>query len=170
MHKYNTNKFFKDKRIVIIYVVVILLIIIGIAFALSESSYAFNTDTGVYGIDETAYGETHFDSANLDLKPILDSDITTKTDNVIKIGKKEIKLGEDQYINRLIQYIDLKSDSKTYSSIVGAELSDIGNKIDALNNAACKGTHNKVTKFEAERYLIYTYLFLGDLLSLENEE
>ena len=85
MHKYNTNKFFKDKRIVIIYVVVILLIIIGIAFALSESSYAFNTDTGVYGIDETAYGETHFDSANLDLKPILDSDITTKTDNVIKI-------------------------------------------------------------------------------------
>lgn len=103
------------------------------------------------------------------LKEVADN-LYPPTDKAIKVGTKEIKLGEDQYINRLIQYIDSKSDSKTYNSIVGAELSDIGNKIDALNNAACKGTHDKVTRFEAERYLIYTYLFLGDLLSLEKEE
>ena len=35
-----------------------------------------------------------------------------------------------------IQYIDNKSDSKTYKNIVGSSLEDIGNKLDALNDAA----------------------------------
>ena len=100
------------------------------------------------------------------LKEVADN-LYPSTDEVIKIGKKEIKLGEEQYINRLIQYIDGKSNSKTYKNIVGSSLEDIGKKLDALNDAACKGTHADVTKFEAERYLIYTYLFLGDILSLE---
>lgn len=99
------------------------------------------------------------------LKEVADN-LYPPTDKTISVGKKEIKLGEEQYINRLIQYIDSNSASKTYKSIVGTSLEDIGNKLDALNNAACKGTHNKLTKFEAERYLIYTYLFLGDILSL----
>ena len=30
--------------------------------------------------------------------------------------------------------------------------------------------HDIVTKFEAQRYLIYTYLFLGDILSLEDSD
>lgn len=83
------------------------------------------------------------------------------------IGKKEIRLKEEQYINRLIQYIDSKSKSKTYENVVGSSLKDIGKKLDALNKAACKGTHKNITKFEANRYMIYTYLFLGDILSLE---
>ena len=99
------------------------------------------------------------------LKEVADN-LFPPTGEIIHVGKKEIKLGEEQYINRLIQYIDGKSTSKTYKDIVGSSLEDIGNKLDALNNAACKGTHDKVTKFEAERYLIYTYLFLGDILSL----
>lgn len=101
------------------------------------------------------------------LKEVADN-LYPSTDEIIKIGKKEIKLGEEQYINRLIQYIDGKSNSKTYKNIVGSSLEDIGKKLDALNDAACKGTHTDVTKFEAERYLIYTYLFLGDILSLED--
>lgn len=103
------------------------------------------------------------------LKEVADN-LYPPTDKTIKVGKKEIKLGEEQYINRLIQYIDNKSDSKTYKNIVGSSLEDIGNKLDALNDAACKGTHNIVTKFEAQRYLIYTYLFLGDILSLDDSD
>ena len=40
----------------------------------------------------------------------------------------------------------------------------------SYNVAACKGTHDIVTKFEAQRYLIYTYLFLGDILSLDDSD
>ncbi len=91
------------------------------------------------------------------------------TKNDIEVDGKKIKLGSEQYINRLIQYINSKSKSKTFSKVVGTTLNDIGNKLDALNNAVCKGTHDDISKKEAERYLIYTYLFLGDILNLKED-
>ena len=80
--------------------------------------------------------------------------------------KKEIKLGKEQYVNRLIQYIESKSSSSTYKEVIGSSLSYIGNRIDSINNAACKGTHNEIDLNEAKSYVIYTYLLLGDILSL----
>jgi hypothetical protein len=81
-------------------------------------------------------------------------------------GGKPIKIGEDQYINRLIQYIDSKSKSEKFSSIVGSHLKFIGERLDGVHEAANKGTHAEVTLEEAERYIIYTYLVIGDVLSL----
>jgi len=49
---------------------------------------------------------------------------------------------------------------------VGSHLDYIGDRIDSIYNASTKGTHAKVSKEEAERYVIYTYLLLSDLLSL----
>ncbi|MGE7751729.1 hypothetical protein [Lysinibacillus fusiformis] len=79
---------------------------------------------------------------------------------------KTLKIGEDQYINRLIQYIDSKSTSEKFSSIVGSHLKFIGERLDGVHEAANKGTHAEVTLDEAERYIIYTYLVIGDILSL----
>ncbi|RLQ84943.1 hypothetical protein D9754_16530 [Planomicrobium sp. Y74] len=79
---------------------------------------------------------------------------------------KKIKVGEEQYINRLIQYIESKSDSGSFKAIVGSNLEFIGNRLDGIHNAANKGTHTEVTLEEAERYIIYTYLLIGDILSL----
>lgn len=81
-------------------------------------------------------------------------------------GRKPMKIGEDQYINRLIQYINSKSTSETFSSIVGSHLKFIGERLDGIHNAANKGTHAEVTLDEAERYIIYTYLAIGDILAL----
>ncbi|MFA9466062.1 MAG: hypothetical protein ACERKN_17420 [Velocimicrobium sp.] len=81
-------------------------------------------------------------------------------------GGKTIKVGKDQYINRMIQYISNKSKSNTYASIVGSDLKSIGERIDAVNNAVCKGTHSNLTKNEASRYLIHTYLLISDILNL----
>lgn len=50
---------------------------------------------------------------------------------------------------------------------MGANLSYIGDRIDSVNNAACKGTHDEIDLNEAKSYVIYTYLLLGDILSLE---
>ena len=36
-------------------------------------------------IDEEAYGDNELDTSNLDMKPIQDSNVTTSSDNVIKI-------------------------------------------------------------------------------------
>jgi len=78
----------KKKLIVFTYVIVIFLIMLGIAYAYNTSSVAFNADTGVYGIDEDIYGSTTFDSTNLKLSPILDSEVEENVDNVIKIDFK----------------------------------------------------------------------------------
>lgn len=100
------------------------------------------------------------------LKEVADNLYPPKTESIF-IGKKEIKLGEEQYINRLIQYIESKSTSSTYNSVIGSTLEYIGNRIDSVNNAACKGTHDEINLNEAKSYIIYTYLLLGDILDLE---
>ena len=89
------------------------------------------------------------------------------SDTPIQINGKSIKVGADQYINRLIQYINSKSGSKTYNNVVGSDLSSIGMRLDAINDAVCKGTHTDITKDEAQRYIIHTYFLISDIIALE---
>ena len=84
----------------------------------------------------------------------------------IIIGKKEILVGHGQYINRLVQFISSKKGSQTYFNVVGSDLRSIGERLDAINDAVCKGTHVNVSKDEASRYIIHTYLLVSDIISL----
>ncbi|MBA7705700.1 hypothetical protein ES703_114536 [subsurface metagenome] len=78
-----------------------------------------------------------------------------------------IKLGKEQYINRLIAFIEDHSSSARYKHIVGSHLSFIGERLDSIVGAAQKGTHDEiVSPQEADRYVIYTYMVMGDILSL----
>ena len=78
----------------------------------------------------------------------------------------KLKLGEEQYVNRLLAFIDSKSNSKTYSKIVGSSLEDINKRMHSIYSASCKGSHTELTSFEVERYVLYTYLFLDDISNL----
>lgn len=89
-------------------------------------------------------------------------------DQPISVSGRTIKVGTEQYINRLIQFISSKAESKTYADVVGADLSSIGMRLDAINDAVCKGTHVDVSKDEASRYIIHTYLLISDIISLYN--
>ena len=85
----------------------------------------------------------------------------------IEKGSKKIKVGAENYINRLILFIESKSESERYLDIVGSHLDYIGNRIDSIYEASSKGTHTIIqSKEEAERYIIYTYLLIGDLVIL----
>ena len=84
----------------------------------------------------------------------------------IVINGKKVELGKDKYINRLMQFISSKEDSNTYAHVVGSDLSSIGNRLDAINDAVCKGTHAEITKDEASRYIIHTYLLISDIVAL----
>ena len=79
---------------------------------------------------------------------------------------KKIRLGAEQYINRLLAYIEDSSDSGRFTEIVGSHLDYIGDRLNALFRAAQKGSHSAVTKEEADRCVVYTYLLVGDILSL----
>lgn len=81
---------------------------------------------------------------------------------------KSVKLGHDNYINRLICFIEDNSASERFQEIVGSSLSYIGERLDAVFRAAQKGSHSVISsRDEAERYVIYTYLTVGDILALK---
>jgi hypothetical protein len=102
------------------------------------------------------------------LQDLADSTYPARADTVSEIDgkKKTIKLGPDQYINRLIAFIAERTKSKRFSAVVGSQLQFIGDRLDAVFAAAQKGSHATVTREEADRYVVYTYLITGDILSL----
>ena len=79
------KKVFNDKRIIFIYVITILVLVTGITYALQSTSLSLGLNTALIGIDEDAYGSTSFDTTNLDFRPILDSEVETSENKVIKI-------------------------------------------------------------------------------------
>jgi len=90
-----------------------------------------------------------------------------------KYSNKEIqgrKLTEDAYINRLMQFIKEKANSEKFEMIIGSQLNFIADRLDAIKEFAGKGVHYILSKEEAERILIYTYLLIGDILSLISDQ
>ena len=78
-----------------------------------------------------------------------------------------IKLDKEHYINRIIEFINQSSDSQSYQRVVGSQLKFIKDRLDSLLDASNKGTHTTiVSKEEANRFVVYTYLLIGDILSL----
>jgi hypothetical protein len=77
-----------------------------------------------------------------------------------------IGLGAGKYKNRLICYVEDHARSDKYAGVVGSSLSFLVDRLDSLFEAANKGTHASVTHSEADRYVVYTYLIVGDILSV----
>lgn len=83
-------------------------------------------------------------------------------------GKQiEIKLGQEHYINRIMAFIEDQGQSKRSQHLVGSHLSFLGDRLDAIFAATQKGSHATIVdRAEADRYVVYTYLLVGDILSL----
>jgi hypothetical protein len=64
-------------------------------------------------------------------------------------------------------FIQDASTSERFAEIVGSHLRYIGERLDSVVAAAQKGSHRTIVRREeADRYVVYTYLVLGDILSL----
>jgi hypothetical protein len=90
----------------------------------------------------------------------------------VKSGNRTqtIKLGPDNYINRLMAYVEENTSSKRFEEIVGSHMKYLGERLDSIFKAAQKGSHDIISsKDEADRYVIYTYLVVGDILQLQDE-
>ena len=103
------------------------------------------------------------------LQALADKLFPPTTDTIKTVGKKEIviKMGPDNYINRLIGYIDSKNQSGRFKALVGSDLNFIGDRLDSAFQAAQKGSHSDIIdRNEADRYVVNTYIIVGDVLSL----
>lgn len=103
------------------------------------------------------------------LKDLADA-IYPPTENIQK--EKEgieitIQLDEEHYINRIIEFIAQKSESKTFIKIVGSHLRFMKDRLNSILGGSHKGTHKDITdREEANRIVVYTYLLIGDILAL----
>ena len=103
------------------------------------------------------------------LQELADALYPAREDAVRVINGKEgrVKLGPDNYINRLIAFLEENAASDRYEAIVGSNLHFIGDRLDAAFAAAQKGSHAEISsREEADRYVVYTYMLVADILSL----
>ncbi|MCT4333280.1 hypothetical protein MU516_10425 [Paracoccus sp. YLB-12] len=82
---------------------------------------------------------------------------------------KPIKVGPDNYINRLVLYCENTMASGVSSKVISSDLKYIGERLDSVFNAAQKGSHSDIDLSEAKRFVIHTYLVVGDILELHCE-
>lgn len=82
--------------------------------------------------------------------------------------KNDREMTDAQYINRLMDWIETNSNSGTMRDIITSDLHDLGTRLDSLNDSGHKGAHTlrKVTQQDASRFVIGTYILLGDILDL----
>jgi len=90
-------------------------------------------------------------------------------DRVKDINGKQtnIKLGQGNYKNRLLCFVDDHSTANRFTEIVGSNFSYLSDRLDSVFQASQKGTHDEiVSRAEADRYVVYTYMVVADILSL----
>jgi len=82
---------------------------------------------------------------------------------------KSIKVGKENYINRLIMFCEGRMASGVSFKVISSDLKYIGERLDAVFSAAQKGSHGEIDLSEAKRFVIHIYLLIGDVLDLNAE-
>lgn len=80
------------------------------------------------------------------------------------------KMGQSNYINRLVDWIVNNAISSTKAAIIKSDLEHLGKRLDAAADGGNKGAHNEVSKEDASRFIVGTYILMGDILELADEK
>ncbi|WP_164881734.1 AbiTii domain-containing protein [Paenirhodobacter populi] len=92
------------------------------------------------------------------------------SDKLVKsAGGREVKVGAENYINRLVMFCESRMASGVSSKVISSDMKFIGERLDAAFSAAQKGSHADIDISEARRFVIHTYLVVGDILELNAE-
>jgi len=91
---------------------------------------------------------------------VLADKIYPPTDATVNLGGTDLKLGAEYYQNRLNAYIAAHVNSDSRRKRLRQTLTNLWDRTSA-------GVHNEVSPREAEALLLGTYLFLGEVLTLE---
>ncbi|SDR87053.1 hypothetical protein [Bradyrhizobium canariense] len=83
---------------------------------------------------------------------------------VVCADGKQRSLGDDQFLNRLHEYLARQVERSTSKELLKEELDHLAAFIRRLNDMASKGVHADVTFAEAKQGLIGVYFFLFNLI------
>jgi hypothetical protein len=74
------------------------------------------------------------------------------------------------YRNRLIDWVNTRAKSETLADLITTDIEFLGRRLEAHDEGGHKGAHTTVSRFDAARIITGTYLLLGDVLSLAEED
>jgi len=94
---------------------------------------------------------------------IADVVFPAQQENYIDSKGKSRAVGNEQYKNRLIAFLDKKSISDDQFSILETEIDHLAARLDKLYELSCKGVHASVGIDEARLVVIHTYLFVVEI-------
>ena len=80
---------------------------------------------------------------------------------------KEIDVSGDHYKNKLSAVIEKIEAKSMNNTLVGSNIIYLIDWIDNLNSLHCKGVHTTITKDDAIKAIIQTYICLGDILNMQ---
>ncbi len=84
-------------------------------------------------------------------------------------GKERI-LNDEKFISRLWQFVSDRGGKSGSGKLLLVQIKDLGDRIDAIYNLTCKGVHSEISSYEANQCMIQTYLIMGDILRLEEQD
>ena len=111
-----------------------------------------------------------FGSCRRILKSLADSLYPPREDPVIGTDGNPRNLTDDKYIARLWQFVSDRVGTTKSGGMLLAQVSDLGSRIDRLYEFTNKGVHADVSEFEVDQCVIQTYLLVGDLLRITDQE
>jgi hypothetical protein len=77
--------------------------------------------------------------------------------------------GAENYVNRLVYWIEQQQQSGTQQDVIVSDLKYYGERLDAFVDAGNKGAHASVTRRDADRFIVGTYILLSDVVMLAPE-
>ena len=98
------------------------------------------------------------------IKAIADHLYPATSEPVMCADGKVRKLDEEQYLNRLGEYVTIKFPKGTSNELLDAELRVLVAFVRRLSNIASKGVHVDVRPEEAKQGLVGLYMFLYNLI------
>lgn len=81
----------------------------------------------------------------------------------------EIDVSGDHYKNKLSAVIEVLEDKTVKNSLVGSNIMYLLDWIDNLMKLQSKGVHHDISRQDAARCIIQTYVCLGDILNLQKD-
>lgn len=97
------------------------------------------------------------------IKAVADHFYPMKPDPIVCSDGKERVLGDEQYLNRLREFVYTKFPRSTSTDLLRAETDHLLVLATKLNDIASKGVHADVSPAEAKQGLLGLYLFLYNL-------
>lgn len=100
------------------------------------------------------------------LMSLADAIFPASEDSYVDGKGKARKVGQEQYKNRIVAFMEQRLQSGSTAVILSSEIEHLAARLDAVYEKACKGVHDNVTLEEARLAVIQTYLMIAEIARL----